>query len=377
MNIDEGLQKWAKRLIILIFCLILFFFCQRIGVIKAILNVLVALTPLYIAIFVSWMMQPVARYLTDKWKIKYGVSCFLSIILMALVVCVLIFTIIPEVFFQIKGFINTLSTSITSLFNQLEQVGVFKKDSRFFTEIDQTLQQYNLSLDSIFSHGLDFVKNNSNYITDGINSTIGIVQSVIGVITQIGLGFLLSFYLMPNFSHYVNLVVKKVNKDKQKSFREDLTSISITLRKYLKGLLLDTVTLCIILSILTSIFFGAKIGIMAAIVFSLIAALFNIIPYVGPIIGAIPLVLVVFQSYGIPGIIGASILIFLAQFVEANVIYPRIMGNSINMHPVTLMVGLLVCSTLFGFVGMFISTPLLSIIKIFLVKFGVIGEDDL
>ena len=232
-------------------------------------------------------------------------------------------------------------------------------------------------MDSIFRHGLDFVKNNSNYITDGINSTIGIVQSVIGVITQIGLGFLLSFYLMPNFSHYVNLVVKKVNKDKQKSFREDLTSISITLRKYLKGLLLDTVTLCIILSILTSIFFGAKIGIMTAIVFSLIAALFNIIPYVGPIIGAIPLVLVVFQSYGILGIIGASILIFLAQFVESNIIYPRIMGNSINMHPVTLMVGLLVCSTLFGFVGMFISTPLLSIIKIFLVKFGVIGEDDL
>lgn len=377
MNIDEGLQKWSKRLIILIFCLILFFFCQRIGVIKAIINVFVALTPLYIAIFVSWMMQPVARYLTDKWKIKYCVSCFLSIILMALVVCVLIFTIIPEIFFQIKGFINTLSTSITSLFNQLEQVGVFKKDSRFFTEIDQALQQYNLSLDSIFRHGLDFVKNNSNYITDGINSTIGVVQSVIGVIAQIGLGFLLSFYLMPNFNHYVNLVVKKVNKDKQKSFREDLTSISVTLRKYLKGLLLDTVTLCIILSVLTSIFFGAKIGIMTAIVFSLIAALFNIIPYVGPIIGAIPLVLVVFQSYGILGIIGASILIFLAQFVESNIIYPRIMGNSINMHPVTLMVGLLVCSTLFGFVGMFISTPLLSIIKIFLVKFGVIGEDDL
>lgn len=377
MNIDEGLQKWAKRLIILIFCLILFFFCQRIGVIKAIINVFVSLTPLYIAIFVSWMMQPVARYLTDKWKIKYGVSCFLSIILMALVVCVLIFTIIPEIFFQIKGFINTLSTSITSLFNQLEQVGVFKKDSRFFTEIDQALQQYNLSLDSIFRHGLDFVKNNSNYITDGINSTIGVVQSVIGVIAQIGLGFLLSFYLMPNFNHYVNLVVKKVNKDKQKSFREDLTSISVTLRKYLKGLLLDTVTLCIILSVLTSIFFGAKIGIMTAIVFSLIAALFNIIPYIGPIIGAIPLVLVVFQSYGILGIIGASILIFLAQFVESNIIYPRIMGNSINMHPVTLMVGLLVCSTLFGFVGMFISTPLLSIIKIFLVKFGVIGEDDL
>lgn len=377
MNIDEGLQKWAKRLIILIFCLILFFFCQRIGVIKAIINVFVALTPLYIAIFVSWMMQPVARCLTDKWKIKYGVSCFLSIILMALVVCVLIFTIIPEIFFQIKGFINTLSTSITSLLNQLEQVGVFKKDSRFFTEIDQALQQYNLSLDSIFRHGLDFVKNNSNYITDGINSTIGVVQSVIGVIAQIGLGFLLSFYLMPNFNHYVNLVVKKVNKDKQKSFREDLTSISVTLRKYLKGLLLDTVTLCIILSVLTSIFFGAKIGIMTAIVFSLIAALFNIIPYVGPIIGAIPLVLVVFQSYGILGIIGASILIFLAQFVESNIIYPRIMGNSINMHPVTLMVGLLVCSTLFGFVGMFISTPLLSIIKIFLVKFGVIGEDDL
>lgn len=377
MNLDQSLQKWLKRLVILIFCLILFFFLQKIGIVKAIIDVIIALTPLYVAIFISWMMQPIARWMHDKWHLNYTISCIISILILLIIVFVLVFTIIPEIFFQVKNFLGSLAGSLTSLFTQLQNIGVFNPESRLFNEIDNLLAQYDTSMASLVHQGFDFVKNHSSVITNGINSTLSVLQSIIGVLSQIAFGFLLSVYLMPNFQRYVDLVVSKVNKDKQSSFRDDLHSISVTLRRYLKGLLLDTVTLCIILSVLTSIFFGAKIGIVTAVIFSLIAALFNIIPYIGPIIGSIPLVLVVFQSYGIVGMIGVIILICLAQFVESNLIYPRIMGSSINMHPVTLMVGLLVCSTLFGFVGMFISTPLLSILKIFLVKFGIVGEDDL
>lgn len=377
MKISEDLEKWLKRLVILIFFLIIFFFCKSIGIIKGIINILIALTPLYVAIFISWLMKPMAKFMNNKLKIKYNLACYLAIIFLLIIIGILIFTIIPEIFYQIKVFIASLSTSITNLLKQLEELGLFNENSRLFAEINTFLSNYNLSINSIFTQGLSWLKDHSNLITNGVYSTLSVLQSTIAVISQIGLGFLLSLYLMPNFDHYSNLFIRKIRPEQQKEVYTDLRNISVKLRQYLWGLLLDGISIFIILSILITIFFGHKIGYLTAIVFCLIAALFNIISYVGPIIGAVPLALVVFQHFGIGGMILVIILISLAQFVESNFIYPRIMGNSINMHPVTLMIGLLIFSTLFGMVGMFISTPLLTIIKIFLVKFGIIEEDDL
>lgn len=377
MKISEDLEKWLKRLVILIFFLIIFFFCKSIGIIKGIINILIALTPLYVAIFISWLMKPMAKFMNNKLKIKYNLACYLAIIFLLIIIGILIFTIIPEIFYQIKVFIASLSTSITNLLKQLEELGLFNENSRLFAEINTFLSNYNLSINSIFTQGLSWLKDHSNLITNGVYSTLSVLQSTIGVVSQIGLGFLLSLYLMPNFDHYSNLFIRKIRPEQQKEVYTDLRNISVKLRQYLWGLLLDGISIFIILSILITIFFGHKIGYLTAIVFCLIAALFNIISYVGPIIGAVPLALVVFQHFGIGGMILVIILISLAQFVESNFIYPRIMGNSINMHPVTLMIGLLIFSTLFGMVGMFISTPLLTIIKIFLVKFGIIEEDDL
>lgn len=377
MNIDKELQKWLKRLVILIFCLILFFFLQYIGVVRGIISIIIALTPLYIGVFISWLMKPVATFLHDKCKLNYGLSSFLSILLLLLIVSLLIFTIIPEIFFQLKSFISSLSSSLTILLNQLEDMGLFNPKSRLFMEIDSYLATYNLSINTLLEQGINWIKDHSNIITSGISSTINILQSTIGVISQIGIGFLFSFYLMPNFDHYIHVFIKKITTEKQKNITDDLHNISTKLRQYLKGLLLDGLSIFSILVVLNLILFGSKIGFLTCLVFCFIAAIFNSIPYIGPFIGAVPLVLVVFEHFGIGGMLMAILIICIAQFVESNIIYPKIMGTTINMHPVTLMTGLLIFSTLFGIAGMFLATPILTVIKIFLVKFGIIEEDDL
>ena len=376
-TIDPSLVKWCKRLVILIFSLILYFFCQHIGVVKAVINVVYALTPLYIAIFISWLLKPIAKFFNQKCKMNYFMACALSICIFIVIVCGIVFSIIPEIIIQIRGFIDNISGVATSLFTQLQDLGIFDPESTFFKELDVYLQSYNTSVEGLIKQGLDFAKNNIGGISSGVTSVVGIASSAMNMLMNLSFGIILSFYLMPNLDHYVNLVVKKLKPEHQKTVSKDLKSISTTLRAYLKGLLLDTFVLCLILSISVSIFFGTKMGILSAVVFSLIAALLNIIPYIGSIIGAVPLALVVFPYYGFWGILGVIVIVTITQFLEANVISPRIMSNTINMHPVTLMSGLLVFSTIFGFAGMFISTPLLSIIKIFLVKFDIVGEDDL
>ena len=372
--LNNDVQKWIKRLVILMFIIVLYFFLKYIGIIKALLDILVALVPLYIAIFVSWLMRPVAKFFHKKLKINYTISCVLAIILNILVVFGLIFSILPEIITQCLGFFSSLSTSIQKLFDSLIKVGLLKFDGDFFKEINGYLSEYNINLFSLIQKSLQIFQENGTDILNGIYASI---VNVGNVLMQIVLGYLLAFYLMPDFSRYLDIFVRQFDEKKQEELKKDLVSISKTLRLYLKGLCLDALTLFLLIAVCISLVFGTKVSVISIFVFAFVAAIFNIIPYIGPIVGAIPLVLVIFQQTGLIGMISAIIIIFIVQVIESNVFYPKIVGDSINMRPVTLMTSLLICGSLLGLVGMFISTPLMAIIKIFLVKFKIINEEDI
>ena len=371
---NNDVQKWVKRLVILLFVIVLYFFLKYIGIVKALLDILVALVPLYIAIFVSWLMRPVAKFLNQKLKINYTISCVIAIILNIVIVFGLIFSILPEIITQCLGFISSLSSSIQSLFESLTKVGIIKINDNFFKEINGYLGEYNISIWSLIQKSIEIFQVNG---TELLNNIYASIINVGNVFMQIILGYLLAFYLMPDFSRYLDIFVRQFDQKKQEELRKDLVSISKTLRLYLKGLCLDALTLFLLLAVCISLVFGTKVSVISIFVFAFLAAIFNIIPYIGPFIGAIPLVLVVFQQTGLVGMITAIIIIFIVQVIESNVFYPKIVGDSINMRPVTLMTSLLICGSLLGLVGMFISTPLMAIIKIFLVKFKIVNEEDI
>ena len=161
----------------------------------------------------------------------------------------------PEVIFQLRNFWESFVSLLSNLITQLKTVGIFNPDSRFFTQVDSFLASYNTSLQQLFDQFLTVIKNHSDVITNGINSTITILHSTVGVITQIGFGFLLSLYLMPKFNFYTNFIVKRLNDNIRQTFIDICSSISNSMRNYLKGLLLDSLILFIALSILFSIFF--------------------------------------------------------------------------------------------------------------------------
>jgi predicted PurR-regulated permease PerM len=106
----------------------------------------------------------------------------------------------------------------------------------------------------------------------------------------------------------------------------------------------------------------AIIGVPFALVLGLIAGIFEALPYVGPILGAVPAIVVAVLSS--PGsALWVAIAFFAIQQVENLILVPRIAGESVKLHPAMVMVVLVIGNELAGFVGMLIAVPVTAVLR--------------
>ncbi|MDB2111168.1 AI-2E family transporter, partial [Clostridium paraputrificum] len=96
---------------------------------------------------------------------------------------------------------------------------------------------------------------------------------------------------------------------------------------------------------------------------SILNGIFNIIPYFGPIFGAVPVVFIAFLESPTKAL-WAALAILIIQQVEGNILSPKITGNSTNMHPLVIIILLLIGESFCGFVGMILAVPIGVIIKV-------------
>jgi len=99
-----------------------------------------------------------------------------------------------------------------------------------------------------------------------------------------------------------------------------------------------------------------------ALVFAIFSGLANLIPYVGPSIGLIPMIIA--NVFTDPHrVLIAVIYMLIIQQVDGNILYPRIVGGVMKVHPITILVLLLLSSNIYGVIGMIVAVPTYSILK--------------
>ena len=110
------------------------------------------------------------------------------------------------------------------------------------------------------------------------------------------------------------------------------------------------------------------IGLPNALILALIAGLMEIVPMVGPVLGAIPAVIVAFSAdqTKVLWVIGATVII---QFLENNLLVPRIMDRSVGVHPLLTLLALAAFSSLMGLVGALLAVPIAAIIQYLFSRF--------
>lgn len=348
--------KAVNRLVAVLMFLVILTILKLLNLLDNTITIISALTPFYLAFLIIWIMKPFSNWLQEKFKIEYKKANLIAILVNLVCVVGFLFLIIPILIVQVweitqnsTSIINNISANLQLLFSyiNMHQTDIFKELQQMASEI--------FNIKSI----PDLIKNFDFSIVSGTLTTI---FSVVGGISSFVLNFvfayILAIYLSSDFDAFVekllNLLFKKSTEKNKKVFIESTKAIN----GYFKGLLID----CSFVVALVTIG-AALIGIPSPLLFGLIAGIFNVIPYLGPILGGIPLIFIAFAN-GIPTVILALIVVFGTQFVESQILQPRIMAKSINLHPITVITGLIIFGTLFGFVGMLIASPTLAVISV-------------
>ncbi|MGM0546022.1 MAG: AI-2E family transporter [Bacteroidota bacterium] len=226
-------------------------------------------------------------------------------------------------------------------------------------QVDQNITQFRWALGSTFGVTaeqldsiVDSIRGSGEYITEFFTGTANTIltMGLIPVYT-----FLLLFY-RDKFRTFVQMLVPKKQQDTAQKIIDQAADI---VPSYLKGLFI----VFLILIGLNSFGFYL-IGIKYALLVGIIAAVFNLIPYLGTVIGYGVAFLFVLATQSPTLALGVVVQFFIVQFIENNILTPNITGSYVQINPLVTILSLIAGGMVWGLPGMFMVIPYLAILKI-------------
>ena len=305
------------------------------------------------SIFIAILLEPIVKFLKRKSKVNDILAISLSIILVILVFVVLSLMIIPEIVSSIKE----LNDVYPYLSEKATTIG--KKVIDYLAKKDI----YTVDINKIDSYFTNFIKNNITGIQDVVSTIIsGLIDWTIGF-TNLFLAFVLAFLILLDKKHLLktleNIVIILFGVKNTPYVMNKLRMSKDIFLSYVSGKLMVSaiVGLCVYIVLLVT---GTPYAALSAI----LLGVGNMIPYVGSIIGGIIAFFLILLVAPIKTII-LLIAITISQLVDGFIVGPKIIGDKVGLNTFWVMVSMIIFGNLFGLVGMFLGTPILSIIKLF------------
>lgn len=198
-----------------------------------------------------------------------------------------------------------------------------------------------------------------------LNSALTSAASLINVMILFVIVPVVAVYMLLDWDRMVARVDQLLPREHAPVIRRLAHEIDQTLAGFIRGM----GTVCLILGTYYAIALMA-VGLQFGLVVGFIAGLLTFIPYVGALVGgALAIGLALFQFWGEWGwILAVAIIFMIGQVSEGNILTPKLVGESVGLHPVWLILALTVFGALFGFVGMLVAVPMAAALGV-LVRF--------
>lgn len=305
------------------------------------------LVPFVLGGLLAYALTPVARRLN-----RLGISWKLSVVLvflgLLLFFAFLFFLIIPEALSQLKAFAASAPERIEEFLGKIldaaKALDARYPDLRLTEAIEDFLR--------------NVLGNFENYL-QGI--TKNILNLVSLFMTVLFLGFIVTpfvlYYFMIDAAGIRRALVRLFPSDRRKEYVALLRSVDEVVGNFIRGRLI------------LSLFVGAAVtagllamGIEFPLVIGIIAGVADVVPYLGPIVGAIPALLFA-STKSIWHVAGVLALFGGVNLIEGILITPRVMGKETGLHPMTVLLALLVGGKLFGALGVIAAIPVAGVIK--------------
>ena len=309
-------------------------------------KVFAVMSPLFIGWFIAWVLNPTVKRIQKK-GVKRGLAVTIAYLIMILVVAAIVWFTIPSLGTQISDIVSAVPEIANDVKSWIDNL--FVKLSNLSLE----------NLDTVKASFLLRIESLSESIQKSLPETaVNIVSSLASGIGKIVMSLILGFYILYDFdkvsSGFINLFPKKTRKD----IGELIGKLNDTLYSFVSG----TLWLSLLLFVVSVIGFSI-IGLNAPVLIAFICVITNLIPYIGPYLGAAVAGAIGFAESPVVGVL-TLVFILVTQTLEGEILHPIVMSKKMNLNPITIIISLLIFEYLFGIIGMVIATPVVAILKI-------------
>ena len=312
----------------------------------------VLLVYLIVAAIISLIGRPIVLFLKNKLKFNNLIAASFSLLVLGGVLFGIISLFIPLVIQQGD---NLSLLNINELEKKLEKL--VYEISLFFNIDTTNIKDYSSLTYILNKENLGAIPEFLNYLLSILgNFTIGLFSVAF-----------ISFFLLKDSHILENTILVFVNVKSEGRLKKSFEKIKNLLSRYFLGLLLQITILLIIYGIILLIF-----GIKNAIVIAFLCALLNLIPYIGPLIGAFLMMFLSmtsnleadFSTVILPKTVYVMIGFFIGQLIDNFLSQPLIFSNSVKSHPLEIFIVILAGGSLMGTTGMIVAIPLYTALKV-------------
>ncbi len=295
--------------------------------------------PLLFASLVAIMLLPIASQL-EQWRFSRGLAAFTAVLFFVI---------------ALLGIVTLLTTQMgafVSDFPQLQQQLIKSLDS---------LQvwinaQFNINAHKQMDYLEQLAMGTLGSATTFLSQTLGAVSSLFIFVIFV---LLYSFFLLLYRSLLVTFLVKFFEDKHRDKLVDIIQQTRFIIKSYVSGLMIEM----IVVAIVNCLIFW-MLGIKYAMLLGIMAAVFNIIPYLGIFTAIILCMVVTLTTSTLGATLQVGISLLIVHFLDSNILLPRIMGSKVKINALVTIIGVVTGNLLWGVPGMFLAIPIIAMLKI-------------
>jgi predicted PurR-regulated permease PerM len=308
----------------------------------------VAISPLIFAFAIAYSLDKFIVMLVKRTKVSRKLAILITIILLVVIVVVLFAIVVPDLIENVASLVDSLS-NIDNFEVQSKFINII--DNEYITEINSyikdTFEAIISKIGEISGQLLKSVLSQAFAITSGMfRFVIAFVIAIYMLVDKKDLSIRLKRVLFAYYDYKKSLNIIRIFEIADNIFSD-----------FFIGKLIDSTLIGILCYVFSNIF-----GIPNALIISIIIGITNMIPYIGPFIGAVPVIIITLLI--LPSkTMAISILILALQQFDGLVLGPIILGDKMKVSAFWIIIAVTIGGALAGFVGMLLGVPVLVLIK--------------
>lgn len=337
-------KKLVNTILVFLLFSIIYFLIKKFDILSEVINII------FVSIIFTFFLNPFVKFIEKK-----GTTRFWSVLIVYIIIfsffLIISFILIPKIAREFRSLAEALPNYINILYKDIEDSWL-----KYFKKLDSLPPKLRGIKEEINKNILELENAILNSIRTLTDSIVDIFTKAVNIVTVP----IVTFYILKD----ENLFKEKIFKMLPEKYEDDVSRLFHEMDKvfneFIRGRLIvgafvgiATTIVLLILKVDFALLIGAFSGLM------------DIIPYFGPVLGIIPGVVFAFLQKPIKAL-WVIILFIVIQQIENNIISPKVVGESVGIHPITVILVLIIGGSMFGILGMLLAVPFAAIFKIVL-----------